>query len=74
MWCYKMAHQKDHSEQQIATIEQLLPMTHGEQGKYLIFDDVLTLATTNHQKYRKSAKGEWLVGTGYKKKWHKLDK
>lgn len=74
MWCYKMAHQKHHSDQQIDTIDKIISMTSGEQGQYLIFDDVLTPATTDVKKYRKSATGDWLISQGYKQKWLKLDK
>ena len=74
MWCYKMAHQKEHTEQQMDTINKIITMSSVEQGKYLIFDDVLTPATTNHQKYRKSVNGEWLISGGYKQKWLKIDK
>ena len=74
MWCNKMAHQKDHSEQQIITIKQICDMTSGEQGKYVIIDDVLVESPTNRQKYRKNVGGDWCYQTKYLGKWHKLDK
>ena len=69
-----MAHLEQHTEQQLNTIKQVCAMTSGEQGKYVIIDDVLVESPTKHQKYRKNTQGEWCYQTKYLGKWHKLDK
>ena len=69
-----MAHLEQHTEQQLNTIKQVCDMTSGEQGKYVIIDDVLVESPTNRQKYRKSVGGDWCYQTKYLGKWHKLDK
>ena len=69
-----MAHLEQHTEQQLNTIKQVCAMTSGEQGKYVIIDDVLVESPTNLQKYRKNTNGDWCYQTKYLGKWHKLDK
>jgi hypothetical protein len=69
-----MAHLEQHTEQQLNTIKQVCAMTSGEQGKYVIIDDVLVESPTNRQKYRKNTNGDWCYQTKYLGKWHKLDK
>ena len=74
MWCYKMAHQTEHSEQQLKTIDRVLAMTMGEQKHYLIIDDKLFKTISNQYYFRKNAQGKWVYQTKPKGVWQEMDK